>query len=74
MPRVADDDVNKECHTEGHQKVCVLPPGPKYWPKILDSQSKVHLIIGHNTQKTVCSQIFVLLPLFPVTLAFVPLI
>ena len=47
MPRVADDDVNKECHTEGHQKVCVLPPGPKYWPKILDSQSKVHLIIGH---------------------------
>ena len=46
-----DDFYNKKCHTEGHQKVCVLPPGPKYWPKVLDSQSKVYLIIGHNTQK-----------------------
>lgn len=49
---MANDDVNKECHIEGHQKVCVLlAPGPKYWPKVLDSKSKVHLIISHNTQK-----------------------
>lgn len=72
---MADDDVNKECHIEGHQKVCVLlPPGPKYWPKVLDSKSKVHLIISHNTKKKLFTLKSMLSPLFPVTLAFVPLI
>lgn len=49
---MANDDVNKGCHIEGRQKVCVLlPPGPKHWPEVLDSKSKVLLIIGHRAQK-----------------------
>lgn len=72
---MGNDEVNKECHLEDHQKnLYSLPQGTNYWPKVLDSESEIHLIRGHNTQKPICSQIFILSLLFLATVAFVPLI